>query len=136
MNQNIAVSTEKANYVKRFEDEAASLVEDAFAILDVADNVDLPDLAARYTGVAGVFCDTQSALDASGLRSRYLAGDALDLGVVETIDHNLSLRPGSRNFVLTEPVVPRSGRLMINRAKRTQTEIDHRPWPFTCCGVV
>jgi hypothetical protein len=55
-------------------------------------------LTARYTGVAGVLSDTQSALDASGLRSRNVAGDALDLGVVETIEGNLVVGPKQPEF--------------------------------------
>jgi len=55
-------------------------------------------LAARYTGVAGVLSDTQRALDASGLRSRNVAGDALDLGVVETIEGNLVVGPKKPEF--------------------------------------
>jgi len=79
--------------VEGLEDEAASLVEDALAVFNVADNFDPSDLAARYAGVAGVLCDAQSALDASGLRARDVAGDALDFGVIEAIDHNLVAGP-------------------------------------------
>src|SRR5215472_10035021 len=69
INQNVTLPVEKANDVEGFEDEAASLVEDAFAVSDLADNLDRPDLAARYAGVAGILCDAQSTLDASGLCS-------------------------------------------------------------------
>src|SRR5215469_6153525 len=93
INQNVALPVEKANYVEGLEDEAASLVEDALALFNVADNVDPSDLAARYAGVAGVLCDAQSALDASGLSARDVAGDALDLGVIEAIDPNLVAGP-------------------------------------------
>ena len=115
INQDIAVSIEQANYVERVEDEAAPLVEDAFDVFNVLDNIDTPDLAARYTGVAGVFCDTQSALDASGLRSRYVAGDALDLGIVETIDHNLVVGPEQ-----AELCTDRSGRAALRPADDQQ----------------
>src|SRR5439155_6014297 len=46
----------------------------------------------------------------------------------------LSSGPSSRNFVLTEPVVPRSGRLMIHTLKQNYNQHDNgsenKPEPF------
>ena len=51
-----------------------------------------------------------------------MTDDALDLGVVEAVDDDLSLRPNKRKCVLTEPVVPRSGRWKSHHPKSTMNK--------------
>src|SRR6202049_3930102 len=46
IDQHVALLVEEAHDLKRLEDEAAPLVEDALAILDLADDLDRADLAA------------------------------------------------------------------------------------------
>jgi hypothetical protein len=83
--------------------------------------VNRADLAACDAGVAGVFGHAESALHPSGLGSADVAGYAVNFGSSKPSMTILSLGPSSRNFVLTAPVVPRSGRAMIHALSRTTT---------------
>src|SRR5205823_1430538 len=61
IDQHVPLTVEEPDDLKGLEDEAAPLVENALTVLDLADDLDRPDLAARDAGVAGVLGDTQSA---------------------------------------------------------------------------
>ena len=89
IDQHVALLVEEAHDLQRLEDEAAPLVEDALAILDFALDLDRADLAARDAGVAGVFGHTESAFHPPGLGSADMASDAVDLGIVKTVDDDL-----------------------------------------------
>ena len=89
----IPLPVEKAHDLQCLEDEAASLVKDALAVLDFALDLDRTDLAACDAGVAGVLGHTESALHASSLGSADVAGDAIDFGVVKTVYDDLVIRP-------------------------------------------
>src|SRR6266481_7840662 len=93
IDQHVALHVEEAHDLKRLEDEAASLVEDALAILDFALDLDRADLPARDAGVAGVLGHAESALHPSGLGSADVAGDAVDFGVVKPVDDDLVIGP-------------------------------------------
>src|SRR6266436_8742985 len=121
IDQHVALLVEEAHDLKRLEDEAASLVEDALAIFDFALDLDRADLPARDAGVAGVLGHTQSALHSSRLGSADVAGDALDLGVVKTVDDDLVIRPQQPKLCIDGAGGARSGRLMIHTLRRTTT---------------
>src|SRR6266436_9633653 len=89
IDQHVALLVEEAHDLKRLEDEAASLVEDALAILDFALDLDRADLPACDAGVAGVLGYAESALHPSGLGAADMARDAVNFGVVKTADDDL-----------------------------------------------
>src|SRR3984893_119610 len=79
IDQHVALLVEEAHDLKRLEDEAAPLVEDALAILDFALDLDRADLTARDAGVTRVLGHAESAPHPSSLGSADVAGDALHL---------------------------------------------------------
>jgi hypothetical protein len=89
IDQHVALLVEEAHDLKRLEDEAAPLVEDTLAILDFALDLDRADLTARDAGVAGVLGNAESALHPTSLGSADVASDAVDFGIVKTIDDDL-----------------------------------------------
>jgi hypothetical protein len=64
-------------------------VEDALAVLDLAKELDRPDLATGDAGVARVLSHAHGAFQTSGLGPGDVAGDPLDFRVVEAVDHDL-----------------------------------------------
>jgi hypothetical protein len=81
-----------------------------------------PNLAARDAGVAGLLGHTKSALHPSGLGSAYVAGDALDLGVVKTVDDDLVIRPQQPKLC-----VDRAGGAALGAGDDPHAEQDHDP---------
>jgi len=116
----IPLPVEKAHDLQCLEDEAASLVKDALAVLDFALDLDRTDLAARDAGVAGVLGHTESALHASSLGSADVAGDAVDRGVVKTVDDDLVI--GAKE---PEPCVDGAGGAALGPADDPHAEQDH-----------
>ena len=93
VNQHIALAVEEPDYLKLLEHEAAVLVEDALAVLELADDLDRADLTAGDAGVTRVLRHPQFALHPSRLRTGDVTGDALNFGVVEAVDHDLVVGP-------------------------------------------
>ena len=89
IDQYVPLLVEEAHDLKCLEQQAAPLVEDTLAILDFPLDLDRTDLTARDAGVAGVFGHAKSALHPSGLGSADVAGDAVNFGVVKTVDDDL-----------------------------------------------
>ena len=83
VNQHIALAVEEAHDLKLLEHEAAVLVEDALAVLELAEDLDRADLTTGDAGVTRVLRHAQFALHPSRLRPGDVTGDALDFGVVE-----------------------------------------------------
>jgi hypothetical protein len=73
IDQHVTLTVEETNNLQRLENQA--------------------DLAARDAGVAGVLGHPKGALHSSRLRSGDVAGDTLDFGIVEIVDHDLVIRP-------------------------------------------
>jgi hypothetical protein len=92
IDQHVALLVEEAHDLQRLEKQAAPLVENALAIRDFALDLDRADLAARNAGVASVLGYAQGALHPPGLGSADVAGDAVDFGVVKTVDDDLVIR--------------------------------------------
>jgi hypothetical protein len=89
VDQHTALAVEETHDLKRLEYKAAVFVEDALAVLDFANDLNRPDLATRDTGVTRILRQAYGAFHASGLGPGDVAGDTLDFGVVEAIDHDL-----------------------------------------------
>lgn len=90
--QHIALAVEEADYLQFLEEEAAPLVKDTLAVLELGDDLDRPDLAACDTGIARVFSDPQPALHPSCLRPADVAGNALDFGIVKAVNDDFVVR--------------------------------------------
>src|SRR6516162_383901 len=92
IDEHIALAVEEADYLQFLEEEAAPLVKNTLAVLELGDDLDRPDLAACDTGVARVFSDPQPALHPSCLRPAEVAGNALDFGIVEAVNDDFVVR--------------------------------------------
>jgi len=88
VDQYIALAVEETDDLKAFEHEAPLLVEDALAVLELADDFYRTDRATGDAGVTRILRHAQSAFNASCLRTADVAGDTLHLGIVEGIDHD------------------------------------------------
>jgi hypothetical protein len=89
VDQHIALGVEEAHDLKGLEHEAAVFVEDALAVLDLSNDLNRSDLATGDAGVTRILRHTHGAFHASGLGPGDVAGDTLDFGVVEAVDHDL-----------------------------------------------
>ena len=98
IHQHVAPTVEETNDLERLENQATPLVENALAVLDVADDLDWTYLTARDAGVAWCPRSRQGTLHSSRLRSGEMAGDALNLRIIEAADHNLVIRPEQPEF--------------------------------------
>src|SRR5262249_51296123 len=98
IDQHVALSVEEPNDLQRLEEEAAPLVENALAILELSCDVNRADLAACDAGIAGVLGDAQTALHSTGLRAADMAGDTFDLRIVEAIDDDFVVGPEQPEF--------------------------------------
>ena len=83
------LAVEEAHDLKLLEQEAAVLVEDALAVLELAEDLDRADLTTGNAGVTRVLRQAQFALHPSRLRPGDVTDDALDFGVVEAVDDDL-----------------------------------------------
>jgi len=92
IDEHIALAVEEADYLQFLEEEAAPLVKDTLAVLELGDDLDRPDLAACDTGIARVFSDPQPALHPSCLRPADVAGNALDFGIVKAVNDDFVVR--------------------------------------------
>jgi hypothetical protein len=89
VNQHIVLAIEEAHDLKLLEHEAAVLVEDALAVLELAEDLDRTDLTTGNAGVTRVLRQAQFALHPPCLRPGDVTDDALDFGVVEAVDDDL-----------------------------------------------
>src|SRR5262249_17822088 len=79
---------EKADDVQAFENETAPFLEYRLAVMQLADELNGPDLSAGDAGVAGVLGEPEPALNAAGNRATDVASNSVYLGVIESIDVN------------------------------------------------
>ena len=93
INQHVALAVEEPDDLKLLEHEAAVLVEDALAVLELSDDLDRTHLTTGDAGVTRVLRHTQSALHPSRLRTGDVTGDALDFRIVEAVDHDFVVGP-------------------------------------------
>jgi hypothetical protein len=84
---------EEADHLQGFEQKAAPLIENTLAVLELGGDLYRPDLPASNAGITGIFSDTEPTFQSSGLRSADMTGDAFDLWVVKSVDHDLVVRP-------------------------------------------
>jgi hypothetical protein len=89
VDQHIALAVEEAHDLKCLERKAAVFVEDELAVLEFAKDLDRADLAAGDAGVTRILRHTHGTFHAAGLGPGDVAGDTLDFGVVEAVDHDL-----------------------------------------------
>jgi len=89
VNQHIALAVEEPDYLKLLEHEAAVLIENALAVLELTYDLDRADLTTGDACVTRVLRHAQFALHPSRLSTGDVTGDALDFGIVEAIDHDL-----------------------------------------------
>ena len=111
VNQDIALAIEEAHDLKRLEHEAALFVEDALAVLELAEEPNRPDLATGNAGVARILRYAQAPLTPPVWAREIWQATPWTLGSSKPSTTILSLGPSHRNWVLTEPVVPRSATL-------------------------
>ena len=88
VNQHISLAVEETHNLKLLEHEAAALVKNALTVLEFAEDLDGADLTTGDAGVARVLRHAQFTLNSACLRAADMAGDALNFGVVEAVNHN------------------------------------------------
>jgi len=76
-----------------------------------------PDLAAGDADMARIFRDAHRPLHPPVCAAQMWQATPEPWGRSEGVDQDLSLGPNQRKFVLTSPVVPRSGRLKTHQRK-------------------
>jgi hypothetical protein len=89
INQHIVLAVEEAHDLELLEHEAAVLIEDALAVLKLAENLDRADLTTGNASVTRILRQAQFALYPTRLRPGDVTDNALDFGVVEAVDDDL-----------------------------------------------
>jgi hypothetical protein len=79
--------------VQLLEKQAAPLVENSLAILQITRDMNHADLAARDADIARILCHSQRAFDAASYRSADVAGNTLHFRVIEPVYRNSIVGP-------------------------------------------